>query len=71
MEGRIEGAKDRGNNEKQTDNEINVKQDQYDSKMRIGIAKTDISMATKWNLSKIVMIKWNKHRHSWINDTIR
>ena len=34
-----------------------VKQNQYDSKMRIGVAETDVSMATNWNLSKIVMIK--------------
>ena len=39
-----------------------VKQNRYDSKMRIGVAKTDVSMATNWNLSKIVMIKWNKNR---------
>ena len=39
-----------------------VKQNQYDSKMRIGVAKTDVSMATNWNLSKIVMVKWNKYR---------
>ena len=39
-----------------------VKQNLYDSKMRIGVAKTDVSMATKWNLSKIVMIEWNKYR---------
>ena len=38
------------------------KQNRYDSKMRIGVAKTDDSMATNWNLSKTGIIKWNKYR---------